>query len=83
MSLLERARRLLRLHRVLPKKRLGQNFVVNADLLERMISYASITDDDVVLEVVAGLGFLTQLLSRECKQVIAVEVDPRLIRVLR
>jgi 16S rRNA (adenine1518-N6/adenine1519-N6)-dimethyltransferase len=83
MSFLERAKRLLRLYSVLPKKRLGQNFVVNADLLERMISYASITDDDVVLEVGAGLGFLTQLLSRECKRVIAVEVDPRLIRVLR
>ena len=83
MSFLQRARRLLRLYRVLPKKRLGQNFVVNADLLERMVSYASVTDDDVVLEVGAGLGFLTQLLSRECKRVIAVEVDPKLIRILR
>jgi len=57
--------------------------VVNADLLQRMISYASVTEDDVVLEVGAGLGFLTQLLSRRCKRVIAVEVDPKLIRILR
>ena len=83
MSLLQRARRLLRLYRVFPKKRLGQNFVVNADLLQKMISYASVTTDDAVLEVGAGLGFLTQLLSRECKRVIAVEVDPKLIRILR
>jgi len=83
MSFLQRARRLLRLYSFMPRKRLGQNFVVNADLLERLISYASVTDDDVVLEVGAGLGFLTQLLSRQCKRVIAVEVDPKLIRILR
>jgi 16S rRNA (adenine1518-N6/adenine1519-N6)-dimethyltransferase len=52
-------------------------------MLQRMISYASITGDDVVLEIGAGLGFLTQILSRECKRVIAVEVDPKLIKILR
>lgn len=83
MSFLHGARRLLRLYRIVPKKRLGQNFVVNANLLERMISYASVTTDDVVLEVGAGLGFLTQLLSRECKRVIAVEFDSRLITILK
>lgn len=56
---------------------------MNADLLQRMIAYASVTEDDVVLEVGAGLGFLTQLLSNECKRVIAVEVDPKLITILR
>jgi len=83
MSLLRRAKHLLRLYKFLPKKRLGQNFVVNTDLLQRMISYASVTKDDVVLEVGAGMGFLTYLLSRECKRVIAVEVDPKLIKILR
>ena len=83
MSLLQRAKRLLRLYKFLPKKRLGQNFVVNTDLLQKMISYASVTEDDVVLEAGAGLGFLTQLLSRQCKRVIAVEVDPKLITIVR
>lgn len=83
MSLLQRVRYLLRLYNFLPKKRLGQNFAVDTNLLLRMISYASITRNDVVLEVGAGLGFLTQLLSRKCKKVIAVEVDPRLIKILR
>jgi len=83
MSHLQRAKHLLRLYKFLPKKRLGQNFVVDTDLLWRMISYASMTKDDVVLEVGAGLGFLTQLLCHECKRVIAVEVDPKLTRILR
>ncbi|MCJ7614250.1 16S rRNA (adenine(1518)-N(6)/adenine(1519)-N(6))-dimethyltransferase RsmA [Candidatus Bathyarchaeota archaeon] len=48
-----------------------------------MVEYASLTEDDVVLEVGAGFGFLTQLLSGECKKVIAVEVDPQLVSFLR
>lgn len=48
-----------------------------------MISYASLSREDVVLEVGAGLGFLTKLLSQECKRVLAVEIDARLIEILR
>jgi 16S rRNA (adenine1518-N6/adenine1519-N6)-dimethyltransferase len=47
------------------------------------VSHASITEDDVVLEVGAGLGFLTRLLSSECKKVVAVEVDSNIVRILR
>jgi 16S rRNA (adenine1518-N6/adenine1519-N6)-dimethyltransferase len=83
MNLLRRTKHLLRLYGFSPKKRLGQHFTVDIDLLQRLLSYASITKDDVVLEVGAGLGFLTQLLSRECKRVIAVEVDPKLVKILR
>jgi len=52
-------------------------------LLQRMINYAALNNEDVVLEVGAGLGFLTRLLSRKCKEVVAVEVDPKLVQVLR
>jgi len=83
MSLLKKTRRLLHSYKIFPKKRLGQNFMVDEDLLELMVSYASVDTNDVVLEIGAGLGFLTRLLSQKCKQVIAVEVDPRLIRILK
>jgi 16S rRNA (adenine1518-N6/adenine1519-N6)-dimethyltransferase len=82
-NLLQRAKHFLRLYGVFPKKRLGQHFTVDMDLLQRLVSHASLTSDDIVLEVGAGLGFLTQLLSRECKKVIAVEVDPTLVKILR
>jgi len=52
-------------------------------LLQRMISYASLNNEDVVLEVGAGFGFLTRLLSQRCKKVVAVEVDPKLVEALR
>jgi 16S rRNA (adenine1518-N6/adenine1519-N6)-dimethyltransferase len=82
-NLLRRAKHLLRLYRVSPKKRLGQNFSVNPGMLRRLVSYAALTNDDVVLEVGAGFGFLTQLLSGECKKVVAVEVDPQLVSFLK
>ena len=83
INLLQRAKHLLRLYGFSPKKRLGQNFTVNSDIVRRLVEYASLTEDDVVLEVGAGFGFLTQLLSGECKKVIAVEVDPQLVIFLR
>lgn len=83
MDLLPETKRLLRLHRVFPKKSLGQNFVINSALLQQMISYADINKEDVVLDVGAGLGFLTRLLSKVCKRVIAVEIDPKLFRILQ
>lgn len=83
MSLLLDAKRLLRRYRLYPKKRLGQHFVTDKTLLERMISYASVTPEDVVLEVGAGTGFLTRLLAESCRKVVAVEIDGKLIEVLR
>jgi 16S rRNA (adenine1518-N6/adenine1519-N6)-dimethyltransferase len=83
VNLLKRAKHLLRLYRISPKKRLGQNFAVNSGTLQRFVSHASLTEDDVVLEVGPGFGFLTQLLSSKCKKVIAVEVDPQLVSFLR
>jgi len=83
INLLQRAKHLLRLYSLFPKKRLGQHFTVNSDMLQRLVSHASITTDDIVLEVGAGLGFLTQLLSSKCKKVISVEVDPKIVRILR
>jgi len=52
-------------------------------LLQRMISYAGVDAQDLVLEVGAGLGFLTQLLSQRCRKVVAVEVDSKLVQLLR
>jgi len=57
--------------------------VVDSSLLLKMISYASLNRGDVVLEIGAGLGFLTQLLSERCGRVIAIEIDPTLTKMLK
>ena len=83
VNLLRRAKHLFRLYGFFPKKRFGQNFTIDSEILDRLVAHASLSKDDVVLEVGAGFGFLTQLLSRECKKVIAVEVDSQLVAFLQ
>jgi len=82
MDYLRKTKHLLHVYRVYPKKRLGQHFIIDGALLQRMISYAALNKEDVVLEVGAGFGFLTQLLSQVCKRVVAVEVDSKLVQTL-
>jgi len=83
MSLIGQTKRLLRAYDVHPKKRYGQNFMVDSEVLQRLVSYADLSKEDVVLEVGGGFGFLTRLLAEKCKKVVAFEVDPKLGQALR
>jgi 16S rRNA (adenine1518-N6/adenine1519-N6)-dimethyltransferase len=74
---------LLRAHGLIPKKGLGQNFLVDDSALHQIILAAEITPDDCVLEVGPGLGHLTRYLARAARQVVAVELDRNLIPLLR
>ena len=67
---------------VRPTKRLGQNFVVDANTVRRIVRAAELSADDVVVEVGPGLGSLTLGLLAECARVVAVEIDPALARAL-
>ncbi len=82
-DLYKETRSLLRRYRIFPKKQLGQNFVIDNSLLQAMIEYGVIDEEDTVLEVGAGFGFLTRLLSLRCRRVIAVEIDAKLVNALR
>jgi len=82
MSLTVQTKRLLRDYDVHPKKRYGQNFMVDSIVLQRLVSYADLNREDAVLEVGAGFGFLTRLLAEKCKKVVAFEVDPKLVQAL-
>jgi len=73
------ARVVLRRHGLRPDKRLGQNFLVDPAGLERIVEAADLAPSDTVLEIGAGVGTLTARLAREVSQVIAVELDARLI----
>jgi 16S rRNA (adenine1518-N6/adenine1519-N6)-dimethyltransferase len=65
------------------RKRLGQHFVVEEDVLDRILSAAELSSRDVVIEVGPGLGMLTSKLAEKTAKVIGVELDPRLVGVLR
>ena len=64
------------------QKRFGQNFLIDAHVLEKIISAAGITKDDCVLEIGPGIGTMTQYLAESAGQVIAVEIDTNLLPIL-
>lgn len=64
------------------KKSLGQNFLNDEDVLNRIIQDGKISQEDVVIEIGPGKGALTERLSNICKKVIAIELDDRLIEIL-
>lgn len=73
---------LLRRHGLRARKSLGQNFLIDEGALARIVSAASLTVDDTVLEIGPGLGSLTRHLAIAAQQVVAVEIDQTLLPVL-
>lgn len=65
------------------KKRLGQNFLVDSDVIETIIEQANISKDDIVVEIGAGAGFVTEQLVKHAKKVIAIELDEDAINILK
>ncbi len=66
-----------------PKKSLGQNFLVDRNVLARIVQAVNVKDGDRILEVGPGHGALTNLLAEKSCQVIAVEIDSYLVEKLR
>jgi len=83
MDLSAETKRILRAYRIVPKKRLGQNFLVDDETLDKMVSSAFLRGEDKVLEVGAGIGFLTERLAEKAGRVIAVEIDRKLVEILK
>lgn len=66
-----------------PKKTLGQNFLINPHILDKITSVAEISKNDIILEVGPGTGLLTKKLADKAGRVVAIEKDHRLIEPLR
>lgn len=64
------------------QKKYGQNFLIDTNILEKIISAAEITKDDCVVEIGPGIGTMTQYLAESAREVIAVEIDKNLIPIL-
>ena len=64
------------------KKKLGQNFLTDLNILHGIVDTAEITNDDFVLEIGPGIGSLTEQLARAAKKVVALEIDSQMVAVL-
>jgi len=67
---------------LIPRKRWSQHFLVDRNILNKVIRTAQVEKEDVVLEVGPGLGEMTLALARQVKRVIAIEIDPKLVAIL-
>lgn len=65
------------------QKKFGQNFLIDAHVLDKIIAAAGVTADDMVLEIGPGIGTMTQYLAERARQVTAVEIDTNLIPILK
>ncbi|MDE7183666.1 MAG: 16S rRNA (adenine(1518)-N(6)/adenine(1519)-N(6))-dimethyltransferase RsmA [Lachnospiraceae bacterium] len=64
------------------QKKYGQNFLIDANILEKIIHAADVRANDCVLEIGPGIGTMTQYLCEHAREVVAVEIDPKLIPIL-
>lgn len=73
---------LMRIFNIQPVKSLGQNFLHDFNIVEKIVLSTGVTQEDTVIEVGPGLGVMTQCLAKIAKKVIVVEIDKKLIPVL-
>ena len=64
------------------QKKFGQNFLIDTHVLDKIIDASGVTEDDFVLEIGPGIGTMTQYLCERAREVVAVEIDKKLIPIL-
>lgn len=74
---------LLRKYGIRPRKRLGQCFLCDPNILEKIVRIAEVRETDTVVEIGSGIGVLTAMIARAARRVVAVEVDRLLVEVLQ
>ena len=69
-------------HRFQLSKSLGQNFITDKNVIERIVEGAGPTEDDLVIEIGPGIGVLTAEAAQQAAKVVAIEIDSKLIPIL-
>ncbi|MFA4915691.1 MAG: 16S rRNA (adenine(1518)-N(6)/adenine(1519)-N(6))-dimethyltransferase RsmA [Syntrophales bacterium] len=76
-------RKILKNHGLRPRRRLGQSFLEDGNITNRIVEIADIRSEDTVVEIGAGLGMMTKLLAARAQRVFALEIDPNLVALLQ
>ena len=83
MNLLEETNYIMKKNNLFAKKSLGQNFLIDENIVESIVEKAGITKKDIVIEIGPGLGTLTKYLLEKAYKVICIELDERMINILK
>ena len=73
----------IRRYAVKPRKKLGQSFLMEENVIRKIAALAQVTKNDIVVEIGAGIGVLTEDLAQTAAKLIAVELDDQLVEVLK
>lgn len=66
-----------------PRKKLGQSFLIDKNVIRKISAAAQVTENDIVVEIGAGIGIMTEDLAQNAAKLIAVEIDDKLVEVLK
>ncbi len=81
-NLYDKTKFLLNKYKLTANKNLGQNFLINDDVVNKIVESADLSDEDLVIEIGPGLGNLTEYLLEKAGKVIAIELDDRMLEIL-
>ena len=82
-NILEETKFILKKYNIKANKNLGQNFLINQDIVEKIIETADIKNDELVIEIGPGLGTLTEFLLQKASKVICIELDEKMVNILK
>lgn len=82
MELAEQTKKICQSYDIKPARTRGQNFLITETVYDEMVNSTELTEEDTVLEIGPGLGFLTERLAKKAGKVIAVELDDKLFMIL-
>ena len=82
MNILEETKSIMKKYNIRANKSLGQNFLINNEVVENIVSSSELTKEDMVIEIGPGLGTLTKYLLKEAGKVLCIELDNKMIGIL-
>ena len=82
-SLFNETKSIMKRYSIYANKSLGQNFLIDENVVENIVNSANITSEDLVIEIGPGLGTLTKELLKKAGKVICVELDIKMIKILK
>lgn len=83
MNLYSETMQILKRYNISAAKSLGQNFLINEDVVDKIIEKAEVSKEDLIIEIGPGLGTLTNELLKNAGKVICIELDKRMINILK
>jgi 16S rRNA (adenine1518-N6/adenine1519-N6)-dimethyltransferase len=82
-NILEETKSIMKKYKIRANKNLGQNFLINNEVVEKIIESSELSQEDLVIEIGPGLGTLTKYLLEKARKVICIELDSKMVKILQ